>query len=80
MSNHSPISPDPAAPSGRFLSMVDVEQDILLSKATINRMHRIGKFPAKRHLSERRIGWYESDIEAWKASRQAIRQTPNTEK
>lgn len=72
MSHHSPISADTAEPSGRFLSMVDVEQEVSLSKATINRLHRTGKFPRKRHLSERRIGWYESDIQAWKSSRVAV--------
>lgn len=69
MSHHSPITADPANPTGRFMSMVDVEHEVALSKATINRLHRTGRFPQKRHLSERRIGWYESDIRAWQASR-----------
>ncbi|WP_168727407.1 MULTISPECIES: helix-turn-helix transcriptional regulator [Sphingomonas] len=69
MSHHGPIASDQAQPSGRFLSMVDVEHAISLSKATINRLHRIGRFPRKRHLSDRRIGWFESDIAAWQATR-----------
>ena len=39
-----------------------------LSKATIYRT--VGRtFPAPRRLTERSVGWLESEIEAWLASR-----------
>lgn len=69
MTFHKPISPKKAQPSGRFLSIGDVAQETTLSEATINRLHRKNEFPPKRHLSERRVGWYESDIADWKAAR-----------
>ena len=56
-------------PTGRFLRMPDVEADIGLSKATLNRMVRRGEFPPKRRLGPGSVGWRESDIEAWKRSR-----------
>lgn len=61
-----------AEPSGRFLSMADVVVEVALSAPTINRMHRRGDFPPKRQLSARRIGWFESDILAFKHSRQRV--------
>lgn len=60
---------------GRFLRMVDVVDQVSLSAPTINRLHRRGEFPAKVRISERAIGWWESDIEAWKASRGRAVQT-----
>lgn len=67
--NHAPIEAAADAPRGRFLSMADVVADSSLSKPTINRMHRRGDFPPKRQLSGNRIGWWESEYEAWKATR-----------
>ncbi|WP_367305035.1 helix-turn-helix transcriptional regulator [Sphingomonas tagetis] len=49
--------------------MKDIVADSSLSKPTINRMHRRGEFPPKRKLSGNRIGWWESDYEAWKLTR-----------
>lgn len=61
-----------ANPHGRFLRMPDVEAETGLKVATINRMHRRGEFPPKRQLSPRCVGWWESDIAAWKAARARV--------
>lgn len=75
-------NPPQAAPSGRFLRMKDLAIGIArrgetptqgivgLSQATINRLHREGKFPPKVQLSEGCVGWWESEILAWKAGRE----------
>lgn len=55
--------------SGRFLRMPDVVASVGLSKATINRLHRIGQFPPKRRLSTSSVGWWEGEIQDWKAAR-----------
>jgi len=78
-------NPPAAAPKGRFLRMEDLavgksrpgrppmRGELGLSQATINRLHREGQFPPKHRLSKRCVGWWESDIEAWKASREKVR-------
>jgi prophage regulatory protein len=60
------------ARAARFLRMPDVVEKVGLSQATINRLHRRGEFPQKRSLSERCVGWWESDIAAWLESRPEI--------
>ena len=49
--------------------MSDVVEETGLSQATINRKHRAGEFPRKRRLSAAAVGWWQSDIDAWKADR-----------
>lgn len=59
-------------PRGRFLRIDDVAATIGLSRATINRLHRAGNFPAKVRISANGTGWWESEIEAWKATRARV--------
>lgn len=68
------LAAQPAAPAqhGRFLRMPDVVAQTGLSAATINRLYRRGQFPPKFHLSLQSVGWWESDIEAWKAARRPV--------
>lgn len=56
-------------PHGRFVSMADAEKEVALSASTINRLHRRGEFPPKRRLSPGRVGWFESELQDWKAKR-----------
>ena len=49
--------------------MPDVVTSIGLSSATINRLHRRGEFPPKVRISINATGWWEGEIEVWKASR-----------
>jgi prophage regulatory protein len=54
---------------GRFLRMPDVVTSVGLSQATINRLHRSGDFPKKVRISANATGWWEGQINAWKARR-----------
>jgi len=56
------------APHGRLLSMKDVCQETSYHRATIYRHIKAGTFPQRRRLGKRRVGWFESEIEAWKAA------------
>jgi prophage regulatory protein len=38
---------------------------VLLSDATIWRMERRGEFPRRISISEKRVAWRRSEIEAW---------------
>ena len=59
-------------PRGRFLRMPDVVAHVRLSAPTINRLHRKGEFPRKVRISPGAVGWWESEIEAWKADRERV--------
>lgn len=43
-----------------------------LSKATIYRQIKKGKFPAPIQLTDRSVGWLDTDINAWIVSRQKV--------
>jgi prophage regulatory protein len=43
-----------------------------LSDATIWRLERAGKFPRRILISEKRVAWRRSDIEAWLKKRAAL--------
>ena len=53
----------------RILNSNEVVKKIGLSKVTVWRMERAGLFPKRINLSERRVGWVESEIEDWLGSR-----------
>ena len=53
----------------RILRRKDVEQLTGLSRSTIYRHVSAGTFPAPVKLTERLIGWRESTISVWLASR-----------
>jgi len=46
-----------------------------LSRTTIWRLQRRGQFPRQVRLSPNRVGWLESEINAWIAARAAARET-----
>ena len=46
----------------RILKTNEVVKIIGLSKVTIWRMERSGTFPKRINLSDRRVGWVESEI------------------
>ena len=48
-----------------ILNSNDVVKKIGLSKVTIWRMEQAGLFPKRVNLSDRRVGWAESEIEEW---------------
>lgn len=40
-----------------------------LSRTTIWRLERAGKFPERLRLSAHRVGWYQAEVAEWIASR-----------
>jgi prophage regulatory protein len=57
----------------KFLRIRQVMQVTGLSRMTIYRLERAGKFPERRQLSENSVAWLESDIVAWAESRPVAR-------
>lgn len=47
------------------ISILEVIQRTSLSRSTIERMIRDGRFPKPIRLSVNRRGWLESDVEQW---------------
>jgi prophage regulatory protein len=43
-----------------------------LSRSTIWRLERVGRFPARRQISVGRVAWVESEINDWLGGRVAI--------
>ncbi len=56
-----------------YVSQHEVMALVRLSRSTIWRLERQGLFPARRHLSRRRVGWRKSEIEKWLDSRGSLR-------
>lgn len=63
-----PLFTPPAHRSGRLLKMADVKLQTSLHPATIYRGIQAGTFPKQVRIGLGRVGWWESDIEAWKAA------------
>lgn len=49
----------------RLIRLPDVLRRCGMSKRTVYRLESAGRFPARRHLGERAIGWAESEVRAW---------------
>jgi prophage regulatory protein len=58
----------------RILREPEVRQISGLSRVTRWRQERKGKFPARRKLSDNAVGWLESEIRDWVATRSVSRQ------
>ena len=62
----TPTQPVPSAPSSeRILRSKEVQDITGLSRTTIWRLERSGKFPARVPLSSSIVGWRASDIADW---------------
>ncbi len=55
----------------RFIREPEVKRITGLSRTTRWRLERKGEFPPRRQLSENAVGWLESEIRVWIASRTA---------
>jgi prophage regulatory protein len=42
------------------------------SRSTLWRLERQGRFPRRRKLSDRAVGWFRSEVEGWLAEREPI--------
>ena len=56
----------------RILRLPDVKARTGLSRSSIYAYIKDGKFPHHIALGERSVGWYESEVDAWVASRQRV--------
>ena len=61
---------------GRLLRFPELHALVSLSRSTVWRMERAGSFPQRRQISARAVGWRESEIIAWIASRAVIGTSP----
>ena len=55
-----------------MLRFPEVRKRSGLSRSTLWRMERAGTFPSRRQISRRAVGWVESEIDAWIASRRQL--------
>jgi len=56
----------------RILTAREVTTRTGLSRTTVWRLERFGKFPPRRQLSANRVGWIEEEVNDWIATRTAI--------
>jgi prophage regulatory protein len=59
------MATDPAVPPSRFIRWAQVKAIVGLSKATIRRFEQEDKFPRRRKIGHRAVGWLEADVLAW---------------
>lgn len=56
-------------PTDRLLAWPQVKEITGLSRTTAWRMQKAGDFPPPVQVSLGRVGWWQSDLDRWKASR-----------
>jgi prophage regulatory protein len=61
----------------RILSISEVLELTNLSRSTIWRQETSGKFPRRRQLTDRRVGWLSEEIHEWIESREEVAGTSN---
>jgi len=64
-----PVSPSPAPGAPRFLRFKEVGLMCGLSRTTIWRMQRDGKFPERRRVAGNAVRWLADEVEEWIRSR-----------
>jgi len=62
----------PDSSRDNILRLPDVKARTGLSRSSIYAYIKDGKFPQHIALGERSVGWYESEVDAWVASRQRV--------
>jgi prophage regulatory protein len=62
-------SVQPGGPGDRILFWPQVKGIVPFSRSTVWRMQRIGAFPLSVQVSKGRVGWWESELSAWKRAR-----------
>lgn len=71
--HQAPADADWRETEDRLLLWPEVRRHTGVSRTTAWRMERSGGFPARVQLSPGRVGWWESDVTAWKMSRRLAR-------
>lgn len=59
----------PGGPGDRILFWPQVQSIAGVSRSTVWRMQRAGDFPVAVQISRGRVGWWESELMAWKLAR-----------
>jgi len=49
----------------RVLRFEEVRSRVALSRTTVWRLERAGKFPKRRQLGENSVGWIEAEVDSW---------------
>lgn len=55
-----------------YLRWPTVQEVSALSRVTVWRMERDGKFPRRRQLAANSVGWLKSEVDAWVESREQV--------
>lgn len=58
--------------ASKIIRTPDTCQATKLSRTTLWRLEREGKFPSRRKLSGNAVGWLESEVDAWIESREKV--------
>jgi prophage regulatory protein len=61
--------------SDRYLRRKEVREVTGLSDSTICRLEKANKFPQRRSLSDHLVGWLQSEVSDWLASRATVQLT-----
>ena len=64
----------------RIIRTEDLTRRLGLSRATIFRNVKAGRFPAQIKISQRAIGWRFDEVEAWIAARAATSELKDDER
>lgn len=56
-------------PHDRILRLPAVVARTGVSRSTLRRLEHAGQFPSRRQLGPQAVGWVQSEIDAWIASR-----------
>ena len=59
-----------ASPVPRIIRLPELVERVGMSRGSIYRLMSLGRFPRSVKLSERAVGWRESDLNDWLESRQ----------
>lgn len=59
----------PGGPSDRLVPWAGVRSQTGLSRTTAWRLQNAGDFPRPVRISARRVGWWQTELDAWKAGR-----------
>ena len=56
----------------RFIRADELIAKVRLSRPTIWRLEKSGKFPKRRLLGQKSVAWVEEEVEEWMASRAVV--------
>jgi prophage regulatory protein len=49
----------------RMLRIQELEDRVGVTRSTIDRWERAGRFPTRRQLGEGAVGWLETEVDEW---------------